>query len=527
MESLIKLRRAESLLTTVTEEERAHGQKDKYGVIYSHDWKKVLSCSFVHSKCYKIRKGTRVIADGAFNNQSIDKIIIPSSIIKIGENPFQSDPYYNHNNIKIENHSPYFITKGCALYSKDQETIITYWGNDKHFVIPQNVKHIGSGCFSNANSLEEITFPDGLQSIGRKAFEDCYSLRSIDLPQGVKCIEESAFWGCEHLENVWSLGTIETIEPNTFEGCNLKYIHLPSTLKRIGDNAFNYNIELRNIELPDSVEELGNSVFAFCYKFERINFVESIRYIGDFCFYKCAIKEVRLPSSLTKLGIRPFDFVENIITKASSMFVSHEGMLINTNTSNLECYFGKETSLDLTGIKSISPLAFYKSQVKHVTIPEAITVINEFSFYDADKLESVSLPSQLELIKIGAFSGCSNLLRVIIPESVLEIQSSSFCNCFSLNSIKFKGAQTNASDSIIHQKDYNKFPSKYHSHCVTMGSTITEMIHRDVDINSLKVITIIVPSSSKNNYIFNPVFSTWEYNPMQRRFQVIESDEDC
>lgn len=529
VESLIKLRRIDSLSTLFSEEERANGQKDEYGVIYSHDWKKVISCSFVHSKYYKIRKGTRIIADGAFNNQSIDKIVIPSTVIKIGENPFQSDPYYNHNNIKIENHSPYFITKGSALYSKDLETIIAYWGNDKHFVIPKDVKHIGSGCFSNSNSLEDITFPEGLESIGKKAFEDCYSLLSLDIPKSVKSIEESAFWGCEHLENVWSLGSVEAIEPNTFEGCNLKYIHLPSTLKRIGDNAFNYNIELRSIELPDSVEELGKSVFAYCYKLEHINLCESIRKIGDFCFYECPLKEVRLPSSLLHLGVRPFDCIENIITKPNSLFVASSGMLKNTKTGNLECYFGKESSLVLSGIKSFSPLAFYKSQVENVTILESVKVISEYAFYEARKIRSVSLPNQLEVINTGAFCECSNLLRIIIPESVKEIQSSSFYHCMSLKSIVFKGSKTKVSESIINRIGYNNFPIAYHSHCELMGSTKFDSIHREVDIDSLEVITVTVPFSAKDNYKFNPVYSTWDdnLNPMYRRFQIIESDEKC
>lgn len=528
VESLIKLRRINSLSTTVSEEERTHGKKDEYGVMYSQDWKKVLSCSFVHSKCYKIRKGTRVIADGAFNNQSIDKIVIPSTVIKIGENPFQSDPYYNDNNIKIESHSPYFITKGYALYSKDGCAIIAYWGNEKHFVVPQNVKHIGSGCFSNSNSLEEITFPEGLESIGKKAFEDCYSLQSIDLPQRVKCIGESAFWGCEHLENVWSLGSIETIESNTFEGCNLKYIHLPSTLKKIGDNAFNYNIELKCIELPDSVEVLGKSVFAYCYKFERINLGESVLQIGDFCFYKCAIKDIRLPSSLSKLGVRPFDCVDNIITKPNSLFVSNSGILKNMKTGNLECYFGKETSLVLNGIKSLSPLAFYKSEVENVTIPESIKVISEYAFCEASKVKSISLPKQLELIEMCAFSGCSSLKKVIIPKNVREIQPSSFSGCLSLKSIRFIGSNTKASETIIESKGFDKFPEMYDSHCALMGSTKldSDLEPVEVDVESLDVITIIVPKSANNNYKFNPVFSHWDHNQMQRRFLIIENDDN-
>lgn len=169
VESLIKLHHIKVLSTSATEKEIAEGNKDKYGVIYSKDWEKVLSCSYVNCKYYKIRRGTRIIADGAFNYQNIKKIVIPASVIKIGENPFHRDPDYN-NNITIENYSPNYIIKGNALYSKDGTTMLAYWGNDKHFVVPKGVKYIDSGCFSKSDYLQNIIFPEGLESIGSCAF---------------------------------------------------------------------------------------------------------------------------------------------------------------------------------------------------------------------------------------------------------------------------------------------------------------------------------------------------------------------
>ena len=264
VESLIKLRRIDSISTKPTAEEMAAGVKDEQGVLYSQDWKKVLSCSFVHCKSYNIRKGTRVICDGAFNDQSIERLLIPSSVVAIGNNPFASNPRYHDAKITIENQSPNYIVKKDALYTKDGRTIIVYWGKQKQFTIPDQVTHIANGCFSNARNLEEIFVPQGVESIGRYAFEDCYSLKSLDLPKSVKFIGKSAFWGCEALEEIWSLGSIRTIEPNTFEGCNLKNIHFPSCLVSIMDNAFNSNSELRSIDLPDTLETIGNHAFYNC-----------------------------------------------------------------------------------------------------------------------------------------------------------------------------------------------------------------------------------------------------------------------
>lgn len=539
VESVIKLRCIDSISTEVTNEEKAKGVKDNYGVLYSQDGKKVLSSSYVHCKFYAIRRGTRIICDGAFGNQCIKQLLIPSSVVAIGHNPFASDPYYHDNKIAIKNQSPHYIVKGDALYTKDGSTIVAYWGNRKQFIIPDHVIHVANGCFSNSKNLETIIFPQGIESIGCKAFEDCYSLKSLDLPKSVKYIGESAFWGCEALEAIWSLGSIKTIESKTFEGCNLKNVHLPSCLVSIMDNAFNSNGELRIIDFPDMLETIGNYAFAYCYKLEHINLGDSIKFIGDFCFYHCAIKEVRLPSSLIYLGIRPFDKVKNIITRHEGQYKAEMGMLINRKTKNLECYYGDCLSITLKGIKSISPLAFYESNIEEVILCEDITSLPEYAFYNSQNLSNIELSEKLKFIGEGAFYGCSRLCNISIPKSVQEVNRAAFSRCISLERIELKGVSINISESIIAYNDFEALPtgylSKYHSHNIPMGSTTDELIIVDSNYKqdeelfeeSLKCITIVVPKSAKSKYTFKTVHQIeWNQHEMDRRFKIIENDGD-
>lgn len=529
VESLIKLRCIDSISTEATNEEKATGVKDSYGVLYSQDGKKVLSCSFVHCKSYNIRKGTRIICDGAFVNQCIERLIIPSSVVAIGDNPFASDSYYHHTKIAIENQSQNYIVNEDALYTKDGRTIVSYWGGQTQFAVPEQVKHIAHGCFSNARNLETIFVPEGVESIGRKAFEDCYSLKSLDLPKSVKSIGESAFWGCEALEEIWSLGSIRTIEPNTFEGCNLKYVHFPSCLVSIMDDAFNSNSEMRNIDLPDTLETIGNHAFAYCRNLERVNFGNSVKFIGDFCFYGCAITEVRLPPSLTSLGTRPFDNVDNIITKRDSLYKAEGGMLINTKTKNLECIFGGKSAIILKDIKSMSPLAFYESKVVDVVLSNDIISLPEYAFYNSQNLINIKLSEQLEHIGTGSFYGCTKLCGISIPKSVQVVHSAAFGECVSLERIEFKGLATKVSESIIEYLDYEHFPSTYHSHSALMGSflPLIEGGTYEPNVESFKCITIVVPKSTKNKYTFKPVYLEWKQREMDRRFRIIENDENC
>ena len=522
VESLVKLRRIDSISTDATNEEMALGVKDNYGVLYSQDGKKVLSCSYVHCKSYKVRKGTRIICDGAFRNQYIEQLIIPPSVVAIGDNPFSSDPYYHDTKIAIKNQSPYYMVNEDALYTKDGHTIIAYWGKQNLFKIPNYVKHIANGCFSNVRTLEEIVVPQGIESIGRLAFEDCYSLKSLDLPKSVKFIGTAAFWGCEALEEIWSLGSISTIEPNTFEGCNLKYVHLPSCLVSIKDNAFNSNRELRHIDFPDTLETIGHYAFAYCSNLERVNLGNSVKLIGNLCFYGCALQEVRIPSSLTTMGIRPFDKVTNIFTGYNSRYKAERGMLINQITKNLECYFGDSSFISLEGISSMSPLAFYESDVVEVVLPKEITSLPEYVFYDSKNLTNIILSDAIEFIGTGAFYGCTKLCNISIPKSVNEVCHGAFSECVSLDMIEFKGLTTNASESIFENRDCKLLPSSYRGHVRLPGCFLPFIDSEEPDIDSFKCITIIVPKSAKNKYSFEPVLFG-----MERRFKIIVNDENC
>ena len=80
----------EVLSTKVTDEDLAEGVKDEYGVLYSKDGKRLLKGNKTLTE-YTVRKGTRVICDGAsgaicafLGCSSLTSITLPSSLQSIG-----------------------------------------------------------------------------------------------------------------------------------------------------------------------------------------------------------------------------------------------------------------------------------------------------------------------------------------------------------------------------------------------------------------------------------------------------------
>ena len=74
-------------------------------------------------------------------------------------------------------------------------------GSDiKSIVIPDSVVGIGEGAFSGCTSLTDVTLGAKTQTIKAQAFQGCTNLTNINIPESVTTIGEGAFSGCDKLE---------------------------------------------------------------------------------------------------------------------------------------------------------------------------------------------------------------------------------------------------------------------------------------------------------------------------------------
>ena len=160
----------EVLSTEVTGEDLAEGVKDEYGVLYSKDGKRLLKGN-VELKEYTVRKGTRVICDGAFGGI-------------------------------------------CASFACSSLTSLT---------LPSSLQSIGDRAFAGCNSLISLTLPSSLQSIGNYAFYDCKSLTSLTLPSSLQSIGNGVFYGCNSLTSLTLPSSLQSIGDCAF--CDCIYNH--------------------------------------------------------------------------------------------------------------------------------------------------------------------------------------------------------------------------------------------------------------------------------------------------------------
>ena len=83
-----------------------------------------------------------------------------------------------------------------------------------------------------------------------------------------------------------------------------------------------------------------------------------------------------------------------------------------------------------------------ESDVKEFTIPNKVTDIGDYAFYNCTNLTKVTIPDNVTTIRHGAFMRCNSLTSVVIPNSVTSIGGSAFDYCISLTNITIPNSVT-------------------------------------------------------------------------------------
>ena len=71
------------------------------------------------------------------------------------------------------------------------------------------------------------------------------------------------------------------------------------------------------------------------------------------------------------------------------------------------------------------------SQITHLVIEETVKRIGNKCFSEIKQIQTIELKEGIEIIGIGSFQGL-NIKEITIPSSVRIIQTKSFANCFEL-----------------------------------------------------------------------------------------------
>lgn len=227
------------------------------------------------------------IGDSAFENSEIEQIILPKTLVKIGEKAFQ--------------------------FSK--QLIFVNMSNQ--------VTEIGAWAFDDCKSLTYISLPDSLKTISPFAFWGA-GLTTVTIPSGVEYIGNGAFgYGSELLtdiviseENPYYTTVDGILYTKDMQGLvcvpagKTGSIYVPDGVMVIGDRAFAGCSSITDVTLPDSVIAIQERAFLDCSAMTDIVIPRSVIMIYDLAFQYCDSLTSITISSDCSLGSMMYSNVE-------------------------------------------------------------------------------------------------------------------------------------------------------------------------------------------------------------------------
>ncbi len=216
------------------------------------------------SGAYKIKEGTRLIANSAFSGCfSLASITIPNSLTSIGNSAF----FDCSSLTSVTINSNTIVNK---TYNSSNNLSNIFGSQVTKYIIGDNVKRIGEYTFSGCSSLTSITIPNSVTSIGYRAFNSCFSLTSVTIPNSVTSIGDNAFSGCSKLTSPVYNAHCFAYMPTSYSGAYT----IPEGIKQIAGGAFYGCSSLTSVTIPNSVTSIGDNAFSGCSKLTSVRITD-------------------------------------------------------------------------------------------------------------------------------------------------------------------------------------------------------------------------------------------------------------
>ncbi len=388
---------------------------------------------------YYVPDGITEIPESAFANSSLNKIILPTSVTKIGNDAFID--CINLTSIVFaapaigETEQELTIGKrafsGCiALREIVLPSRLTEIELSKYYVnalgeVVSGVDYAFVGC----NSLETISVAEGsatykvidamIYSADGRQLLYCPDIKvgEVEIPVGTQSVSAGAFIGCDGITSVRIPNTVTYIGEYAFYGLGVSSVTFEGkgfSDVTIGDNSFGNCNKLTDLlfEAGSRIAVIGSRAFSNCIGLGSFNIPATVTSIRDNAFENCA-----------SLATVSFDANGRYLEFGKDVFyncVKLTSIKIPANVSKIPGIFGGCASLSEVQVDDNSP---YFTSVNGVIFSKDMT---EIIYYPQGKEGKYAIPETVTTIANGVFSGNQRITELVIPNSVSYIGEEAF-----------------------------------------------------------------------------------------------------
>ena len=328
------------------------------------------------------------------------------------------------------------VASGGCILTADKYNISFY---TNHVDVPESIRHISGGAFSNCIRLVSIRISGNVELIDRGTFANCPNLKTVELGEGIASIGSQSFLNCQNLEKIVIPHSVTNIDDYAFRDCkNLRQVDILNPNAIVSRVAFYGCTQIKSVTLPEMIVNdpyLKPRDFFRSGGITNVVIADGVKHIGSNAFYGWGLSRLSIPESVISIGSGAFKNCQDL----GQGVIIADGCVLTVNPVHTPDWTLLPMDGDVIlpeGTRLIADGAFQGcTNLTSITIPDSVVVVGAYAFSGCESLEGIVIPNGVQKIGKDTFYGCFSLSKISLPESISEIGVSALACCSGLTEL--------------------------------------------------------------------------------------------